>query len=58
MDTHSTIQNSNGTADSDILQSAKVLTPLELNGVKLDAKHTVLTPSYLEELIQNQQSDT
>lgn len=26
------------------------LTPLQLNGIRLDAQHTVLTPDYLEEL--------
>ena len=35
----------------DNISSATVLTPLELNAVKLDVKHTVLTPTYLEELI-------
>ena len=28
------------------------LTPLELNGIKLDAKHTVLSPDYLDKLIK------
>ena len=30
--------------------SATRLTPLELNAVKLDIRHTVLSPAYLEEL--------
>ena len=35
------------------LQGAVQLTPLDLNSVKLDIKHTILTPTYLESLIQN-----
>lgn len=35
-----------------ILSSAKKLTPLDLNNIKLDVRHTVLTPDYLEKLIQ------
>ena len=31
--------------------SAKELSAMELNNIKLDAKHTVLTPQYLEKLI-------
>ena len=38
--------------------SAKELTPLELNAVKLDIKHTILTPSYLEELMGNKTPST
>lgn len=34
------------------LNSAKELSPLDLNNIKLDMKHTVLTPQYLENLIQ------
>lgn len=30
--------------------SAQVLTPLELNGIKLDVTHTVLTPELLERM--------
>ena len=33
-----------------IPNSAEKLTPLQLNGIKLDIKHTVLTPDYLENL--------
>lgn len=32
------------------LSSATKLTPLELNGIKLDIKHTILSPDYLEGL--------
>ena len=32
------------------IASATKLTPLELNNIKLDPKHTVLTPDYLEKL--------
>ena len=38
--------------ESDI-SSAKELSAMDLNNIKLDAKHTVLTPQYLENLIQN-----
>lgn len=33
------------------LQSATPLTPLQLNGIKLDPKHTVLTPELLEKMV-------
>lgn len=32
------------------IQGAKPLTPLDLNNIKLDVQHTVLTPDYLENL--------
>lgn len=35
------------------VSSAIPLTPLQLNGYKLDLKHTLLTPEYLEELDKN-----
>ena len=35
----------------DILSSAKELSAMDLNNIKLDAKHTVLTLQYLENLI-------
>lgn len=38
--------------ESDI-KSAKELSALDLNNIKLDIKHTVLTPKYLEDLIRN-----
>ena len=28
------------------------LSPLELNNIRLDNKHTILTPDYLEKIIQ------
>lgn len=37
---------------SDII-SAKELSAMDLNNIKLDVKHTVLTPQYLEDLIAN-----
>ena len=37
------------------LRSAKELSALELNNIKLDAKHTILTPKYLEDLITNKE---
>lgn len=30
------------------IKSATPLTPLQLNAVKMDVKHTILTPDYLE----------
>lgn len=36
------------------LSSAKELSAMDLNNIKLDVKHTVLTPQYLEDLIQKQ----
>lgn len=38
-----------------ILDTAKELSPMDLNNIKLDAKHTVLTPQYLENLIISKQ---
>ncbi|MCH5238035.1 MAG: hypothetical protein J1E95_09590 [Muribaculaceae bacterium] len=35
------------------LKSAVVLSPLQLNNIRLDVKHTVLTPDYLENLINS-----
>lgn len=33
-------------------EGAVKMTPLELNAIKLDPRHTVLTPDYLENLIK------
>ena len=33
-----------------ILKSATRLTPLQLNGIRLDVRHTILTPEYLDNL--------
>ena len=38
------------------VSSAKELSAMDLNNIKLDIKHTVLTPQYLEDLIKNQSS--
>lgn len=40
------------------VKTAKELSALELNNIKLDNKHTVLTPQYLENLIQNKNSES
>ena len=40
------------------ISSAKELSPMDLNNIKLDIKHTVLTPQYLENLIQNKNSES
>ena len=42
--------------DSNLI-SAKELSALDLNNIKLDIKHTVLTPQYLENL-KNSESET
>ncbi|MCH5232577.1 MAG: hypothetical protein J1E78_02985 [Muribaculaceae bacterium] len=40
------------------LTMAKELSAMDLNNIKLDIKHTVLTPEYLENLIQNKESES
>lgn len=40
------------------LISAKELSAMDLNNIKLDVKHTVLTPQYLENLIAKKDSHT
>ena len=35
------------------ISSAKEMSAMDLNNIKLDMKHTLLTPQYLEDLIQN-----
>ena len=40
------------------ITSAKELSAMDLNNIKLDIKHTVLTPQYLEDLIQNKNSES
>lgn len=39
------------------LTSAKELSALDLNNIKLEVKHTVLTPQYLEDLIRNKNTE-
>ena len=39
------------------LTSAKELSAMDLNNIKLDIKHTVLTPQYLENLIRDKDSE-
>ena len=41
-----------------VISSAKELSAMDLNNIKLDIKHTVLTPQYLEDLIKNKDQDT
>lgn len=36
------------------VKSAVRLTPLQLNGVKVDVQHTLLTPDYLEQIIKEE----
>ena len=40
------------------LTSAKELSAMDLNNIKLDIKHSVLTPQYLENLISNKNSES
>lgn len=35
---------------NDIIKSAIPMTPLQLNNIKLDVKHTLLTPEYLDNI--------
>lgn len=42
--------------DGGIVPSAKKLTPLDLNNIKLDVRHTVLTPEYLEGIINGKEN--
>lgn len=35
---------------SEIIKSAVPMTPLQLNNIKLDVKHTLLTPEYLDNI--------
>ena len=39
------------------IATAKEMSAMDLNNIKLDMKHTVLTPQYLEDLIQGKNSD-
>ena len=54
MDNNNTIENNNlAVADENhaLENEAMVkLTPMDLNSIKLDPKHTVLTPNYLDSL--------
>ena len=34
------------------VKSATKLTALDLNGIRLDSRHTLLTPDYLEQLLK------
>lgn len=44
---------SSSPASVDKTVSATPLTPLELNAIRLDTTHTVLTPDYLEKIKAN-----
>lgn len=50
-------KNKGGNIDA-VLASATKLSPLDLNGIKLDVQHTVLTPDYLEGLINKAASNS
>lgn len=36
---------------------AKKLSPLDLNAIKLDPKHTILTPEYLDNLVSHKETN-
>lgn len=44
------MDNSNNLTQDLNLKGAVKMTPLQLNGIRLDVRHTVLTPHYLEQL--------
>lgn len=46
MDSSDTIAGSLG------LESSEAMSALQLNGIKLDSKHTVLTPGKLESMVE------
>lgn len=54
METQKEILDKVITSEKNIVPFATKLTPLELNNIKLDIRHTVLTPDYLEELISKE----
>lgn len=58
MDTDSTNKATSKDSLAQIMEGIKSATPLtalQLNGYKLDVKHTVLTPEYLESLPKESQ---
>lgn len=48
-DSNNTPASGNGATDTPV-PSASPVSPLELNAIRLDANHTVLTPDYLEKI--------
>ena len=46
------------TKSGDIFSTASKMTALELNNIRLDVKHTILTPDYLEKLTAGDPSDS
>lgn len=45
------------TANNPAIASVTPLSALELNGIKLDERHTILTPQYLESLLKVDKTD-
>lgn len=41
----------------EVLEKADKLSPLQLNDIKLDVRHTVLTPDYLDNLVRQKQAE-
>ena len=41
-----------------LISSATKLTPLQLNNIRLDIRHTILTPDYLDKLAEEKPEPT
>lgn len=50
--------NDNLSEDNEVVSSAIKLSPMDLNNIRLDVRHTILTPDYLENIIKNNSSDS
>lgn len=46
------MENQKGLPGTPAFEHGEELTPLDLNGIKLDDKHTVLTPRKLESMVE------
>lgn len=55
LDTQSATIDKPSGENEDVLRTVTKLTPLELNNIKMDVRHTVLTPDYLEKLTESGQ---
>ena len=47
-----------GTDLTALITSATKLTPLQLNNIRLDIRHTILTPDYLDKLAEEKPDPT
>ena len=49
-----TVNSSEVSKDNEtVFSTFTKLTPLDLNNIRLDVKHTILTPAYFEEMLKN-----